>query len=395
MAGSRAAGMSVRNPQQGNGVGGSPAVSTPPLQVLTVLPPRECFAPDEAGAIALLVHRMAGAGEVVAGSPPATSPYDDVPFAPVPPVLFPFSHAGRYRAGVVRLVRRLRPDLVEVHNRPDLAWAISRRFPHLPLVLVLHNDPCSMRLIKTARKRMLLARRVAVVVVSEWLRNRFLEQGVQAQVSVLPNGLDLAALPAPAPVRDNLVLFAGRVVADKGVDAFVQACATLLPRYPTWQAQIIGADRFGCMSPQTEFLSRIQAQAQAAGVKMVGYQPHAQVLQAMSHAAIVAVPSRWAEPFGMAALEAMGCGAALVTSRKGGLPDVAGQAALYANPDDLPSMVEALDRLMSDTELRSRMGQAGRVRAQMFDSAVLRTRRHNLHARLVQVWPDTGALGQP
>lgn len=265
--------MSVRNPQQGNGVGGSPAMSTPPLRVLTVLPPRECFAPDEAGAIALLVHRMAGAGEVVAGSPPATSPYDDVPFAPVPPVLFPFSHAGRYRAGVVRLVRRLRPDLVEVHNRPDLAWTISRRFPHLPLVLVLHNDPRSMRLIKTARKRMLLARRVAVVVVSEWLRNRFLEQGVQAQVSVLPNGLDLAALPALAPVRDNLVLFAGRVVADKGVDAFVQACATLLPRYPTWQAQIIGADRFGCMSPQTEFLSRIQMQAQAAGVQMLGYQP--------------------------------------------------------------------------------------------------------------------------
>lgn len=62
--------MSVRNPQQGNGVGGSPAMSTPPLRVLTVLPPRECFAPDEAGAIALLVHRMAGAGEVVAGSPP-------------------------------------------------------------------------------------------------------------------------------------------------------------------------------------------------------------------------------------------------------------------------------------------------------------------------------------
>ncbi|MDE7548057.1 glycosyltransferase family 4 protein [Acetobacter fabarum] len=387
--------MTVHGPQQGHRPGVVAIASPPPLRVLTVLPPREGFAPDEAGAIALLVHRMAGAGEVVAGSPPATRPYDDVSFVPVPPVLFPFSNTGRYRAGVVRLVRRLRPDLVEVHNRPELAWAISQRFPHLPLVLVLHNDPRGMRLIRTARKRMLLARRMAVVVVSEWLRNRFLEQGVHAHVGVLPNGLDLATLPASAPVRENLVLFAGRVVADKGVDAFVQACAILLPRHPTWQARIIGADRFGCMSPQTEFLTRIQAQAQAAGVQMAGYQPHAQVLQAMSHAAIVVVPSRWAEPFGMAALEAMGCGAALVTSRKGGLPDVAGQTALYANPDDLPSVVEALEHLMSDTDLRMRMGQAGRARAQMFDSAVLRIRRHTLHARLVQVWPDTGALGQP
>lgn len=362
---------------------------------MTVLPPRERFAPGEAGAIALLVHRMAGAGEVVVGSPPGTPPYGDVAFAPVPSVLFPLGTMGRYRAGVARLIHKIGPDLVEIHNRPDLARAVRQRFPHIPLVLVLHNDPCGMRGGKTAAERTELARNMAVVAVSGWVRERFLGQGAQGHVAVLPNGLDLAALPAPAPVRDNLVLFAGRVVADKGVDAFVQACATVLPRHPTWQARIIGADRFGPASPQTEFLTKVQAQARAAGVHMAGYLPHTQVVQAMSHAAIVVVPSRWAEPFGMAALEAMGCGAALVTSAKGGLPDVAGQAALYANPDDLPTLVEALDRLMSDPDLRTRMGQAGRARAQMFDSAALRPQRQSLHTRLVRCWPDVGLLGQP
>ncbi|NHO57312.1 glycosyltransferase [Acetobacter lambici] len=376
-------------------VGVVPAANAlPPLRVMTVLPPRERFAPGEAGAIALLVHRMAGAGEVVVGSPPVTPPYGDVSFTPVPSVLFALGNMGRYRAGVARLIHTIRPDLVEVHNRPDLARAIGQRFPHIPLVLVLHNDPCGMRGGKTAQERTELARNMAVVAVSGWVRERFVAQGVQGHVTVLPNGLDLAALPAPAPVRDNLVLFAGRVVADKGVDAFVQACAALLPSHPTWRATIIGADRFGPASPQTAVLAKVQEQARAAGVHMAGYQPHAQVLQAMSHAAIVAVPSRWAEPFGMAALEAMGCGAALVTSPKGGLPDVAGQAALYANPDDLPALVEALDRLMSDTALRTRMGQAGRARAQMFDSAVLRPQRQSLHAQLVRCWPDVGLLGQ-
>ncbi len=371
------------------------SAETPPqyLRVMTVLPPRERFAPAEAGAIALLVHRMAGAGEVVVGSAPVTPPYGDVAFVPVPSVMFPFSTMGRYRAGVARLIHSIRPDLVEVHNRPDLARAIRQRFPHVPLVLVLHNDPCGMRGAKTAQDRTELARAMAVVAVSGWVRVRFLAHGAQGGVTVLPNGLDLGALPAPAIVRDNLVLFAGRVVADKGVDAFVRACAAVLPRHPTWQARIIGADRFGPTSPQTGFLAQVQAQAKAAGVHMAGYQPHAQVLQAMSRAAIVVVPSRWAEPFGMAALEAMGCGAALVTSPKGGLPDVAGQAALYASPDDLPALVEALERLMSDTGLRTRMGQAGRARAQVFDSAVLRPQRQSLHARLVRCWPDVGQIG--
>ncbi|WP_346346482.1 glycosyltransferase, partial [Acetobacter okinawensis] len=145
----------------------------------------------------------------------------------------------------------------------------------------------------------------------------------------------------------------------------------------------MGADRFGPASPQTDFLARLQEQAHGAGVSMAGYQPHAQVLQAMSHAAIVVVPSRWAEPFGMAALEAMGCGAAVLTSRNGGLPEVAGQAALYASPDDLPGMVAALERLMSDATLRAHLGQAGLARARLFDSAVLRPERQIFQTRVV------------
>lgn len=366
-----------------------------PLRVMTVLPPCERFAPQEAGAIALLVHRMAGEGEVVVGHQPATPLFGDVAFTPIPPVLFPLRRMGRYRAGVTRLMERLQPDLVEVHNRPDLALAIHQRYPHVPLVLVLHNDPRGMRQSKTPHDRTVLAHKIAVVTVSDWLRERFLGQGAKGCVTVLPNGLDLAALPPPAPVRDRTLLFAGRVVADKGADAFVQACATLLPRHPTWQARIIGADRFGPSSPQTEFLTRIQAQAKLAGVSMAGYQPHAQVLQAMCHAAIVAVPSRWTEPFGMAALEAMACGAAVVTSRNGGLPEVVGEAALYASPDDLSALVDALERLMSDAALRTRMGQTGRERARLFDSAVLRPQRQTFHARVVRVWPDVGLLCQP
>ncbi|MBO1324352.1 glycosyltransferase family 4 protein [Acetobacter sp. TBRC 12305] len=361
----------------------------PALRVMTVLPPREHFAEAEAGAIAILVHRMARPGESVVGRALLGAPYADVPFLAVPRVFLPLRRQARYAAGVARLVRQVRPDLVEVHNRADLALALRRWCPGVPIMLVLHNDPCGMRGASTPAERTLLARQVAVVAVSEWLRLRFVSGGVQACVSVLPNSLDYTQLPPPA-TRENLVLFAGRVVADKGADAFVAACRTLLPRYPRWRAEILGADRFGPHSPETGFLRQLRADAALAGVSLRGVVPHAQVLQAMSRAALVVVPSRWAEPFGMVALEAMGCGAALVVSRNGNLPDLAGPAALYADPDSLPTLTGAMEQLMNDAGLRASLGAAGRRRAACFDSRAIAVQREHLHAEIVRAWPGKG-----
>jgi len=59
---------------------------------------------------------------------------------------------------------------------------------------------------------------------------------------------------------------------------------------------MIGADRFGPDSPETPFLRALRPAAEKAGVNMLGYRAHAEVLATMRRAAIVVVPSRWAEP---------------------------------------------------------------------------------------------------
>jgi glycosyltransferase involved in cell wall biosynthesis len=183
---------------------------------------------------------------------------------------------------------------------------------------------------------------------------------------VLPNCIDLAELPPPQPARDRMILFAGRVVADKAPDVFVAACAAALPTLPGWRAEIIGADRFHRDSPDTRFVQTVRTAAKAAGVGMLGYRDHPQVLEAMARAAIVVVPSRWAEPFGLVALEAMASGAALVCSPRGGLPEVAGDAALYANPDHPHQVGAAIRSLAEDADRRTALAAAGRQRAQQF-----------------------------
>jgi len=353
------------------------------------LPPREGFAPGAVGAVGLMVQRLAvhGRPSLVIGAAPAAAPFAAPPFRAAEPAGWSPNRTRRYAQGVARVLAETAPCLVEVHNRPEVALLLAARFPRVPVMLFLHNDPQGMRGAATARQRAALLHRLArVVTVSDWLRRRLLE-GVEngARVEVLPNAIELAALPPALPQadRERLILFAGRVVADKGADGFVAACARALPALPGWRAEMIGADRFAAESPDTPFLRRLRPAAAAAGIAMPGYRPHPEVLTAMARAAIVAVPSRWAEPFGLTALEAMASGAALVCSDRGGLPEVAGEAALIVDPDDPNGFAQALLALARDPGRRAAMAEAGLARARRFDIGVAAAALERLRAELL------------
>ena len=279
----------------------------------------------------------------------------------------------------------MRPALIEVHNRPDVALALARRFPRTPVALFLHNDPQAMRGAGgTGGRARLLQSLAAVVCVSDHIAGRVAIPGAPVPF-VLPNPVDLAAVPR-AEYRAG-VLFAGRVVADKGPDLFVAAWALASRRLPGWTATIIGADRFSHDSPETPFLRALRIQAAVAGVRLLGYRPHAAVLSALSEAAIAVVPSRWEEPFGLAALEAMACGASLVCSNRGGLPEVAGDAAAMVDPGDAPAFADAIVALASDPLRRAAMSEAGRARAQLFGLEAIGPRLASLRADWVGGWP--------
>ena len=341
-----------------------------------LLPPREAFAPAASGAIGLLVRMLNadpdGFAPLVLGPAPPTPAFAAPPFRALVPSLWPPApFARRYATAALAALRADPPDLVEVHNRPDIALFLARRLA-CPVGLVLHNDPQSMPGARTAAERAaLLGRLAGIATVSHFLRGRLLEGlgAAPGRIAVLPNCLDLDALPPPVATREALILFAGRVVADKGADSFVAACAGALPALPGWRAEMIGADRFGPDSPETPFLRALRPRAQAAGVGLRGYRPHPEVLAAMARAAIVAVPSRWPEPFGLTALEAMASGAALVCSDRGGLPEVTGEATLVIDPDDPAAIAAAFVALARDPDRRAALGAAGRARARRFDRA--------------------------
>jgi UDP-glucose:(glucosyl)LPS alpha-1,2-glucosyltransferase len=346
-----------------------------------VLPPREGFGPGRTGAIGLLARRLTqtpGFQTIMFGGRQDGAVFPGIDFRPTSPALWPLGNSNvRYAAAVADALKKLNPALVEVHNRPEIALTIAARLPAIPVVAFLHNDPQGMREATSPAERENMLRRLArVITSSDYLRQRVLG-GVAAPERppvVLPNCLDLSELPSARQKKERLILFAGRVVSDKGPDSFVSACAAALPHLPGWGAEIIGADRFSFDSPDTGFVQMVRAAAEGANVRMLGYRDHPEVLTAMARAAIVVVPSRWPEPFGLVALEAMASGAALICSPRGGLPEVAGDAAVYVNPDDPAEIAAAIRMLGRDEPRRAALAETGRQRARRFDVPVIAAR---------------------
>jgi glycosyltransferase involved in cell wall biosynthesis len=70
--------------------------------------------------------------------------------------------------------------------------------------------------------------------------------------------------------------------------------------------------------------------------------------------------------FGFPVLEAMGCGTPVICANRASLPEIAGDAAVLVDPDDVAVLADALGRVLSDSALRSDLVANGLARARLY-----------------------------
>jgi len=197
-----------------------------------------------------------------------------------------------------------------------------------------------------------------VVANSEWTRRRLLEDGFRCDESIwngVPRRPDRPSLREP-PIAS----FTGRLYHKKGLDVLLDAMRIVQRRLP--EARLLVA---GDGPQRSSIAGQIARLGLEESVVLLGYIPREELETELAAAWVQAVPSRWEEPFGLVAAEAMMRGTAVVASRTGGLAELVeeGKTGFTAAPGDSASLAKALIRVLSDRQLAERLGREGRARA--------------------------------
>ena len=180
------------------------------------------------------------------------------------------------------------------------------------------------------------------------------------------NERDIAAVRARLALGDAPIIFntAGYDVR-KNIATLIRAFARALPAIAPDATLVIGGRAHGNpgLYPDPEPLA--QALGIAARVRFTGPLTVAEKIALYQTAACYAAPSRY-EGFGLSPLEAMACGTPVVAADASCTPEVVGEAALLAAPDDVAGFADALTCVLTDAALAARLRAAGLARAAHF-----------------------------
>ena len=199
-----------------------------------------------------------------------------------------------------------------------------------------------------------------LIAVSEATRADLLHfYGVpEAKIAVVPHGVDNALFGLRRLQIEPFVLCVSTLHPHKNMERLIRAYARKKRDY--W---LVIAGFRGFRAQAIEQL--VDQLALGDHVRITGWIGRQELYRLYDRALAFIYPSTF-EGFGMPVLEAMAAGVPLACSNIAPLREVAADAALYFDPLDEDALAAALDRIVSDEGLQTRLAQAGRERARNF-----------------------------
>lgn len=268
----------------------------------------------------------------------------------------------RFRLALASAVRDFAPDIVHAHWWLPGGWLASGL--DRPLVVTSHGS--DVRLLERSRALRALGRRVyrkasVVTAVSEFLARDIVRlAGGLRRVEATPMPVDVTlfesgrSVAKAAPPR---LLYAGNLVASKGVDLLVTAFARLRQQGVPCTLRILGE------GPDRPRLQGIARDLGVSGeVEWSDFVPQERMPAEYGASTVTVLPTRGqAEGLGLTLVEALCAGSAVVGTPAGGIPEVIedGRTGLLAADGDPEDLARQLARLLSDPDLRTRLVRNG------------------------------------
>lgn len=264
--------------------------------------------------------------------------------------------------GVMRLSPPKRPPcLAAMHGTTggDVATAIRSRPLHprtwAKVAMGLYHS--------YGYHRPLLPRCEAVVAVSDSVAARLEREvpGLELPIPVIRNGIALGDHATADPANSKEVLYAGRVIPDKGVFPLLRAFASLASRFTEYRLRYVGGGN--CLDALVQEARDLGV---ADRVDFVGAVPHAAMSREFARAAVFVLPTLADEGLPLSMLEAMAAGLPILSVARGGVGEalndgVEGRLLPVVTEE---SVAGALSELLEDAALRARFGLASRQRVE-------------------------------
>ncbi|MHA2059044.1 MAG: glycosyltransferase family 4 protein [Candidatus Thorarchaeota archaeon] len=267
----------------------------------------------------------------------------------------------------VELIHELKPDIIHAHSTYVVFNKVIAKLCLLdklkiPAIVTVHGLPKP--LILPNGKETTDYDEFAsdfgfdlVITVSENVAEavkKYLDSDFHEQVRTLYSGIDLTVFrPLPDLEKEWDLAFMGRLEAMKSVDLFPEMLALLKSKFPDLKMMMTG---------EGSLKDRLFKEFEEKGVSsMVDYQGVVEtddVPVLINKSRIFLYPSR-REPFGLSIVEAMACGVPVITTDVFGPREIVrhNYDGVAVPPDDVVALAKAVGMLLTDNELRTRIGQ--------------------------------------
>ncbi len=220
-------------------------------------------------------------------------------------------------------------------------------------------------------------RATMVVAISRYTRDELIRFGVAPRaIEVCLPGAGRCSPPTPAAAAEierkldlrghRVILSVGRMVPRKGHLTLVRAMPRVLELHP--DAVLVCAGRGPCRDDAEALAADLGVSGQ---VRLPGHLTDAEINTLYYACEVFALPAGTGpggqvEGFGLVFAEAAARGKPVIAGRSGGMLDavIEGETGLLVTPEDAGDTAAAIDRILSDSTLARRMGEAGRLRVE-------------------------------
>jgi glycosyltransferase involved in cell wall biosynthesis len=216
------------------------------------------------------------------------------------------------------------------------------------------------------------ADRLGAIFPSIRSRLRVVYNAVQARFFSPVNEIGEAALKSHGLAGKRYIMFPGGLQYRKNADLVLKAWPILHERVPDLNLVVTGH----CDPRYVEMAAPLK------GSVFTGFVDDDELCSLYSGAQAVWFPSLY-EGFGLPVLEAMACGAPVVASDTTSVPEIAGNAAVLVSPQSVSENVDALEMVVNNSALRTKMRDDGRAHARQFQWSHSAAKLHELYSSVL------------